>query len=54
MNFDKLRVSQRLYLGFGLLLAILVAVTVLALLKVSAIEAALVSNTDEHANETAP
>jgi methyl-accepting chemotaxis protein len=49
MTLDGLRVNQRLYLGFGLLLAILAGVALLAVAKVSAIERALVSNTDIHA-----
>jgi methyl-accepting chemotaxis protein len=50
MNFDQLSVGKRLYLGFGLLLAILVIVTTIAVIKVSAINAALKANSDVHAS----
>jgi methyl-accepting chemotaxis protein len=41
-------ISKRLSIGFGLILAILVAVTVMAIGKVRAIEAALQANGQEH------
>jgi len=49
MNFSKMRVSQRLYIGFGLILAILVVVTAVAVIKVQAINGALTANSEEHA-----
>jgi len=50
MNFDKLSVAQRLRLGFGLVLAILVIVTSIAVIKVNVIRAALLANSDVHAS----
>ncbi len=43
-----LTVAARLYLGFGLIVAVLVVVTVIAMLKVQAINSALRANSDEH------
>jgi methyl-accepting chemotaxis protein len=48
MKFSNLPVSRRLYLGFGLILAVLVAVTVLAIAKVRHIESALTANAEQH------
>lgn len=42
-------VGKRLYLGFGLMLAILLGVTLVAITKVSAINTALQANSGEHA-----
>uniref|UniRef100_UPI000AA0019A MCP four helix bundle domain-containing protein n=1 Tax=Hydrogenophaga flava TaxID=65657 RepID=UPI000AA0019A len=49
MQFGSMTVGRRLHLGFGLILAILVAVTVVGITKVQAISAALQSNNREHA-----
>ena len=49
MKFDQLSVGNRLNLGFGLVLLILVAVTTVAMVKVNAIDAALKANNDVHA-----
>ncbi|MBS7349928.1 MAG: MCP four helix bundle domain-containing protein [Comamonas sp.] len=43
-----LTVVARLYLGFGLIVAVLVVVTVIAMLKVQAINSALRANSEEH------
>jgi methyl-accepting chemotaxis protein len=48
MNLQQLSVGKRLSLGFGLVLAILVVVTLIALVKVSVINTALHANSDEH------
>ena len=48
MSLKNLTVAKRLYLGFGLLLAILAAVTLVAIFKVHAINAALHANSDSH------
>ena len=40
-------VARRLYMGFGLMLAILVAVTVVGMLKVQSINSALKANSQE-------
>jgi methyl-accepting chemotaxis protein len=48
MRLSSLPVGQRLYLGFGLVLAILAAVTVLAMIKVQSIESALSVNAEQH------
>ena len=48
MHLSNLTVSRRLQLGFGFILAILAAVAGMAMLKVSAIEAALLANSNEH------
>ena len=48
MNLQQLSVGKRLSLGFGLVLAILVVVTMIALVKVSVINTALHANSDEH------
>ncbi|MFW9622174.1 MAG: methyl-accepting chemotaxis protein [Macromonas sp.] len=50
MQFGSLTVSKRLYVGFGLILAILVMVTAVGMVKVSAINAALQANSAEHAS----
>ena len=50
MNFYQLSVGKRLYLGFGILLTILVIVTAVAVIKVNAINAALRANNDVHAS----
>ncbi len=49
MRFDRMTISKRLSIGFGLMLAILVGVTVVAIGKVRAIETALQANGQEHA-----
>ena len=48
MNLQQLSVGKRLSLGFGLVLAILVVVTMIALVNVSVINTALKANSDEH------
>jgi methyl-accepting chemotaxis protein len=47
--FSKATVSARLYLGFGLMLLILAAVTVVAMVKVQTINAALRVNSEQNA-----
>jgi len=47
--FSQMTVARRLSLGFGLMLAILVAVTAIGVLKVQSIDAALAANSQEHA-----
>jgi methyl-accepting chemotaxis protein len=47
--FDRLAVGERLYVGFGLMLAIVVAVTAVAIARVDAINAALNANSTGHA-----
>lgn len=47
--FERMTVAQRLYLGFGLLLAILIAVTLTGVVKVQSIDSALTDNSREHA-----
>ncbi len=49
MNFNRMTVGRRLYIGFGVLLAVLVAVTLVAITKVQAINSALKVNSEEHA-----
>jgi methyl-accepting chemotaxis protein len=49
MAFGSMTVGKRLYVGFGLILAILVAVTVVGIAKVQSINAALKANNEEHA-----
>ncbi|MDP2261552.1 MAG: methyl-accepting chemotaxis protein [Hydrogenophaga sp.] len=49
MAFDSMTVARRLSLGFGLILAILVAVAVVAITKVQTINTALQANSKEHA-----
>ncbi len=49
MSFERMTVGRRLYLGFGLILAVLVAVTLVAIFKVQAINGALKVNSEEHA-----
>jgi methyl-accepting chemotaxis protein len=49
MGFDRMTVRSRLYLGFGLLLAVLMGVTLVAIAKVQAINTALLANSQEHA-----
>ena len=48
MNFSRMTLSKRLNTGFGLILAVMAIVTVIAMLKVKAIETALRANSDEH------
>jgi methyl-accepting chemotaxis protein len=48
MFFDRLTVARRLYLGFGLILAILAVVTLVAVAKVRRIDAALQVNSELH------
>jgi len=50
MSFPQLTVKAKLTAGFGVLLAILVAVTAVAITKVSAINVALNANSAEHAS----
>lgn len=50
MTFNQMTVGKRLYVGFGLVLTILVAVTAVAIGKVHAINAALKVNSEEHAS----
>lgn len=45
---DRITVAQRLYVGFGIILLILAAVTAVAVIKVSSIEKALEANSKEH------
>ena len=49
MNFNRMTVGKRLYAGFGAVLAVLVVVTLVAIVKVQAINAALKANSEEHA-----
>jgi methyl-accepting chemotaxis protein len=49
MAFSRMTVGKRLYVGFGLMLAILVIVTAVAVAKVQTINAALKVNSEEHA-----
>ena len=49
MVFGSMTVGKRLHVGFGLMLAILVAVTVVGVFKVQAINDALEANSAEHA-----
>ncbi|MEL4177257.1 methyl-accepting chemotaxis protein [Roseateles sp. PN1] len=49
MDFSSMTVGKRLNIGFGLILLVMVIVTVLAMFKVQAIEAALRANSEEHA-----
>ncbi len=46
MNLQGLKLAQRLYLGFGLILAILAAVAVVAMFKVDTIDRALRANSE--------
>ncbi|HZF78824.1 MAG TPA: MCP four helix bundle domain-containing protein, partial [Rubrivivax sp.] len=46
MYFDRMTVGQRLYIGFGLILAVLIGVTALAMLKVHTINQALRANSE--------
>ena len=48
MSASKLTVAHRLHLGFGVLLAILAVVTLIAIFKVHAINSALHANSDAH------
>jgi methyl-accepting chemotaxis protein len=50
MNFRQLTVKAKLSAGFAVVLAILVAVTAVAITKVSAINVALKANSTEHAS----
>ncbi|MBA4109129.1 MAG: methyl-accepting chemotaxis protein [Leptothrix sp. (in: Bacteria)] len=50
MNFNQMTVGKRLYVGFGLVLAILVVVAAVAIVKVHAINEALHLNSEEHAS----
>ena len=48
MQFSRMTVARRLYAGFGLILAVLVVVTGIALVKVDVVNTALHANSDEH------
>ncbi len=48
MPFSQMTVAARLYAGFGLILALLVAVTGIAMAKVERINSALRANSEEH------
>ncbi len=48
MDFNRMTVRARLAMGFGALLAVLVVVTLLAVIKVQAIRTALQANSIEH------
>ena len=48
MDFSHMTLGKRLYAGFGLILAVMAIVTVVAMFKVQAIEAALRANSAEH------
>ena len=48
MRFSELTVAKRLYLGFGVILAVLVVVTGVALTKVQWVNDALRANSEEH------
>jgi methyl-accepting chemotaxis protein len=48
MYFSRMTLGKRLYVGFGLILAVMSIVTVVAMFKVQAIETALRANSDEH------
>jgi methyl-accepting chemotaxis protein len=50
MSFSRMTLGQRLGAGFGLVLAILAIVTITAMFKVRAIDAALRANSEEHAS----
>jgi len=49
MAFNRMTVRARLAVGFGALLAVLVMITVMAVIKVQAIKTALQANSTEHA-----
>ncbi len=49
MDLSRMTLGKRLYAGFGLILIVMAIVTVLAMFKVQAIEAALRANSEEHA-----
>ena len=48
MSFSRMTVATRLYIGFGLMLALLVVVTAVAVVKVHRIDQALRDNSDIH------
>ncbi|MBC7991467.1 MAG: MCP four helix bundle domain-containing protein, partial [Luteimonas sp.] len=48
MKFSRMTLGTRLYTGFGLILAVMAIVTVVAMFRVQAIETALRANSDEH------
>jgi methyl-accepting chemotaxis protein len=48
MNFKSLTVAKRLYAGFGFILAILTAVTLVAIVKVGTIDVALRANSEQN------
>ena len=48
MNLSQMTLGKRLYAGFGLILAVMAIVTVMAMVKVQTIETALHANNDEH------
>ncbi len=50
MNFRQLTVAKRLYVGFGLVLGILVGVTLFGIAKVDIIDSALRNNSEENAS----
>ena len=48
MKLSQITLGKRLYAGFGLILAVMAIVTVVAMFKVQAIDTALRSNSEEH------
>ena len=48
MFFSRMTVATRLYVGFGLILALLVVVTAVAVVKVDRIDRALRTNNEVH------
>ncbi len=48
MSISQMTLGQRLYAGFGLILAVMAIVTIVAVVKVQAIDKALRANSEEH------
>ena len=48
MKLSRMTLGARLYAGFGLILVVMAVVTVVAMFKVNAIDAALRANSEEH------
>ena len=49
MGSQKITVRQSLYLGYGAMIVVMLGVTLAAIVKVQAIEAALKMNSEQHA-----